>query len=78
MSGVRALRRLIRKYYAKTRDGQGNVEEVRFINHASCILSDHDRRVRYDEELAVSDGTTEQQSHTSSAMRWRRPASRPT
>src|SRR5215471_6591876 len=28
-----ALRRLIRKYYAKTRDGQGNVEEaLRFIN----------------------------------------------
>ena len=39
---VRAsLRRLIRKYYAKTRDGQGNVEEaLRFINHASRILSD--------------------------------------
>ena len=59
---VRAsLRRLIRKYYAKTRDGQGNVEEaLRFINHASRILSDHDRRVRYDQELSVSDGTTEQ------------------
>ncbi len=59
---VRAsLRRLIRKYYAKTRDGQGNVEEaLRFINHASRILGDHDRRVRYDRELAVSDGTTEQ------------------
>ena len=59
---VRAsLRRLIRKYYAKTRDGQGNVEEaLRFINHASRILGDHDRRVRYDQELAVSDGTTEQ------------------
>ncbi len=59
---VRAsLRRLIRKYYAKTRDGQGNVEEaLRFINHASRILSDPSRRVRYDQELAVSDGTTEQ------------------
>src|SRR5438477_1173156 len=59
---VRAsLRRVIRKYYAKTRDGQGNVEEaLRFINHASRILSDHDRRVRYDQELAISDGTTEQ------------------
>ncbi len=59
---VRAsLRRLIRKYYAKTRDGQGNVEEaLRFINHASRILSDPDRRQRYDEELAVSTGTTEQ------------------
>src|SRR5262250_925786 len=50
-----ALRRLIRKYYAKTRDGQGNVEEaLRFINHASRILSDADRRTRYDSELARS------------------------
>ena len=59
---VRAsLRGLIRKYYAKTRDGQGNVEEaLRFINHASRILSDPDRRHRYDGELAVSAGTTEQ------------------
>jgi hypothetical protein len=56
-----ALRRLIRKYYAKTRDGQGNVEEaLRFINHASRILSDGDRRQRYDQELSVSTGTTEQ------------------
>ncbi len=59
---VRAsLRRLIRKYYTKTRDGHGNVEEaLRFINHASRILSDPDRRRRYDQELAVSAGTTEQ------------------
>src|SRR5690606_18757666 len=59
---VRAsLRRLIRKYYAKTRDGQGNVEEaLRFINHASRILSDPERRQRYDRELAVSSGDTEQ------------------
>jgi hypothetical protein len=50
-----ALRGLIRKYYAKTRDGQGNVEEaLRFINHASRILSDNERRERYDEELARS------------------------
>ncbi|MFO1280988.1 MAG: DnaJ domain-containing protein [Burkholderiales bacterium] len=56
-----ALRRLIRKYYAKTRDGQGNVEEaLRFINHASRILSDRERRARYDNELALSAGTTEQ------------------
>src|SRR5512143_146276 len=56
-----ALRRLIRKYYAKTRDGHGNVEEaLRFINHASRILSDPDRRTRYDQELAISEGTTEQ------------------
>ena len=59
---VRAsLRRLIRKYYAKTRDGQGNVEEaLRFINHASRILSDTERRSRYDNELALSTGSTEQ------------------
>ena len=56
-----ALRRLIRKYYAGTRDGQGNVEEaLRFINHASRILSDPERRLRYDQELAISAGTTEQ------------------
>ena len=50
-----ALRGLIRKYYAKTRDGQGNVEEaLRFINHASRILSDNERRERYDNELTRS------------------------
>jgi len=55
-----ALRRLIRKYYAKTRDGQGNVEEaLRFINHASRILSDSERRGRYNNELALSDGKAE-------------------
>ena len=48
-----ALRGLIRKYYAKTRDGQGNVEEaLRFINHASRILGDSERRERYDAELS--------------------------
>src|SRR5438067_9738739 len=57
-----ALRRLIRKYYAKTRDGQGNVEEaLRFINHASRILSDTDHRQRYDKELSVTtEATTEE------------------
>src|ERR1700682_3471314 len=57
-----ALRRLIRKYYAKTRDGQGNVEEaLRFINHASRILSDPDQREHSDQELAVTtEATTEQ------------------
>src|SRR6202049_960716 len=57
-----ALRRLIRKYYAKTRDGQGNVEEaLRFINHASRILSDRDHREHYDQELAVTtEANTEQ------------------
>ena len=50
-----ALRRLIRKYYAKTRDGQGNVEEaLRFINHASRILSDSEHRQRYDHELVAT------------------------
>jgi hypothetical protein len=52
-----ALRGLIRKYYAKTRDGQGNVEEaLRFINHASRILGDSERRGRYDHELSRSTG----------------------
>src|SRR6476659_6640818 len=57
-----ALRRLIRKYYAKTRDGQGNVEEaLRFINHASRILSDPNQRQHYDQELAVTtEANTEQ------------------
>jgi len=55
-----ALRGLIRKYYAKTRDGQGNVEEaLRFINHASRILSDGERRERYDEELSRSGDDTD-------------------
>jgi hypothetical protein len=56
-----ALRRLIRKYYAKTRDGQGNVEEaLRFVNHASRILGDPERRARYDRELARSDGISDE------------------
>ncbi|TMH36075.1 MAG: tetratricopeptide repeat protein [Betaproteobacteria bacterium] len=57
-----ALRRLIRKYYAKTRDGQGNVEEaLRFINHASRILSEPGQRRKYDQELAATtDADTEQ------------------
>jgi hypothetical protein len=57
-----ALRRLIRKYYAKTRDGQGNVEEaLRFINHASRILSDPEHRQHYDKELSVTtEANTEQ------------------
>src|SRR5690349_20995089 len=54
-----ALRGLIRKYYAKTRDGQGNVEEaLRFINHASRILSDSERRGHYDAELSRSAAET--------------------
>src|SRR5512144_1465797 len=55
-----ALRGLIRKYYAKTRDGQGNVEEaLRFINHASRILGDSERRGRYDHELLRSSADDE-------------------
>lgn len=53
-----ALRGQIRKYYAKTRDGQGNVEEaLRFINHASRILSDPELRAQYDHDLEAADGT---------------------
>ena len=75
-----ALRRLIRKYYAKTRDGQGNVEEaLRFINHASRILSDPDRRARYNGELARSGRHgIGARSRTSRSTRWRRPAKAPT
>ena len=61
-----ALRGLIRKYYAKTRDGQGNVEEaLRFINHASRILSDNERRERYDNELIRSRGRRRHVIHAS-------------
>ena len=40
----------------------GDLEEaLRFINHASRILSDPVRRTRYDQELALTaEGTTEQ------------------
>ena len=56
-----ALRAQIRKYYGKTRDGQGNVEEaLRFINHASRILSHPQRRAEYDRQLALSSGSAEQ------------------
>ncbi|MDQ6619854.1 MAG: DnaJ domain-containing protein [Pseudomonadota bacterium] len=55
-----ALRAQIRKYYGKTRDGQGNVEEaLRFINHASRILSDSHKRAEYDRQLALSVGSAE-------------------
>jgi hypothetical protein len=53
-----ALRRQIRKYYATTRDGHGDIEEaLRFINHASRILTDPERRAAYDEDLAAAAGT---------------------
>src|SRR5207237_10924520 len=57
-----ALRRLIRNYYAKTRDGQGNVEEaLRFINHASRILSDRGHPLHYDTALSVTTKATTEQ-----------------
>lgn len=56
-----ALRRLIRKYTRRRATARATSREaLRFINHASRILSDPERRVRYDEELAISAGTTEQ------------------
>jgi uncharacterized RDD family membrane protein YckC len=55
-----ALRGQIRKYYAKTRDGHGTVEEaLRFINHASRILTDPERRAQYDQDLAAEAGTVD-------------------
>ncbi|MBK7471820.1 MAG: J domain-containing protein [Betaproteobacteria bacterium] len=48
-----ALRRLVRRYYAKTRAGHADVEEaLRFLNHASHILGNPARRAEYDAELA--------------------------
>jgi hypothetical protein len=48
-----ALRRLVRRYYAKTRAGHTVVEEaLRFLNHASHVLGDPVRRAEYDSELA--------------------------
>src|SRR6186713_3100448 len=70
-----ALRAQIRKYYAKTRDGHGNVEEaLRFINHASRILTDPERRTQYDHDLAASEGTVDERirhvvNHAAGRMR---------
>ena len=48
-----ALRRLVRRYYAKTRAGHTDVEEaLRFLNHASHVLGNPLRRAEYDSELA--------------------------
>ena len=50
-----ALRRLVRRYYAKTRAGHADVEEaLRFLNHASHILGNPARRAEYDEDLQES------------------------
>ncbi len=60
---VRAtLRGHIRKYYAQTRDGKGNVEEaLRFINHASRILGNPALRAEYDRQLALARSSPEEQ-----------------
>jgi cytochrome b561 len=56
-----ALRSQIRKNYTRTRDGKGNVEEaLRFINHASRILTDPELRAQYDQDLAASDGNVDE------------------
>src|SRR5947209_4573420 len=48
-----ALRRLVRRYYMKTRAGHADVEEaLRFLNHASHILGNPARRAEYDANLA--------------------------
>ena len=56
-----ALRRLVRRYYARTRAGHADVEEaLRFLNHASHILGNAARRAEYDADLVESirtDGT---------------------
>jgi hypothetical protein len=53
-----AMRHVIRRYYAKARDGRGNIEEaLRFINYASRILGNPELRRRYDEELRASAGS---------------------
>ncbi len=47
-----ALRRLVRRYYMKTRAGHADVEEaLRFLNHASHILGNPMRRAEYDANL---------------------------
>ena len=72
-----ALRRLIRKYYAKTRDGQGNVEEaLRFINHASRILSDPDLRGSATTRSSRSPTAHRAADRARRDQRRRRPASR--
>src|SRR5204863_10223798 len=54
-----ALRRLIRKYYAKTRDGQVNVEEaLRFIKQAGRIPRAPGRSRLYGRELSVANVAT--------------------
>ena len=48
-----ALRRLVRRYYTKTRSGDADVEEaLRFLNHASHILGNPAHRAEYDANLA--------------------------
>jgi hypothetical protein len=56
-----ALRAQIRKYYGRTRDGHGTVEEaLRFINHASRILTDPELRAQYDHDLDAGDAPVDE------------------
>ena len=56
-----ALRAQIRKHYARTRDGHGTVEEaLRFINHASRILTDPELRAQYDHDLDANDAPVDE------------------
>lgn len=55
-----ALRAQIRRHYAKSQRGTGDVEEaLRLINQASHTLLDPALRARYDRELMVGGGGTE-------------------
>lgn len=58
-----ALRALIRRYYTRARDGQGNVEEaLRFVNYASRVLGNPEQRRLYDAEIGLSaEGLSEQE-----------------
>jgi len=74
-----ALRRLIRKYYAKTRRWPGKRREAHaFHHHASRILGDGARRQRYDEELALSAGQRSKNRACCLQRDRRRPASKRT
>jgi hypothetical protein len=56
-----ALRRLLRLIYKKTRDNLGTTEEsLRFYNQASQILNDDSRRDLYDQEWALTKGTSDE------------------
>ena len=61
-----AIRRLIRRMYASTRDSTGDVEEgLRFCNAASSVLLEQGERSHYDGEFENmrSGGTDLRRSH---------------